>query len=273
MVRPQDRPDPLSSVNPMVSLREKYPGEPGQSGQTGPIFQASKPDPNAQWSWLPPSGRDYGFGALGAVQSGVKAFNDRAEDAQSGVDRLRDFSDERQKIIDDPGKSPAEKAVAAHEQDIAQLAEERNMKLVNDKLGPAKIIPEAARAPLSKDLWDTVQKGVVPAGEELGKLGETYGKPFVKGVPVAGLVLTGIQTGIDIQMNHHSVGRSIAEGVGSTIGAGVFGVGAAVLVGPETAGVASIPAGIAAGAAGSYIGGKAADWLTDRTDDVLGIDH
>jgi len=257
----------------MVQLREKYPPQPGQQGQTGPIFQTSKRDPNAEWSWLPPSGKDYAFGTLGAVQSGVKAFNDRAEDAQSGVDRLHDFSDEQQKIIDDPSKSPTEKAVAAHEQDIAQLAEERNVKLVKDQLGPAQAIPDPVRGPLSKDFWDVVQKRAVPAGEELGKFGETYGKPFVKGVPVAGLVLTGVQTGIDIQVNHHSVGRSIAEGVGSTVGAAVFGVGAAALAAPETVGVASIPAGIAAGAAGSYLGGKAADWLTDRTDDVLGIDH
>ena len=111
------------------------------------------------------------------------------------------------------------------------------------------------------------------AGEELGKFGTNYGKPFVKGISVAGLVLTGVQTEIDIQVNHHSVGRSISEGVGSTVGAGLFGVVAAGLAGPETGFVGSIPAGIAAGAAGLYLGGKAADWLTDRTDDVLGIDH
>jgi hypothetical protein len=202
----------------------------------------------------------------------VKGFSDRAEGAQAGVDRLRDFSDERQNVIDDPSKSPTDKAIAAHEQDIAQLAEEKQVKLVNDKLGPARIIPEPVRNAASKDFWSPIENKVVSSGEELGKFGTNFGKPFVKGIPIAGLALTAGQTYLEIS-DHKSVGRAVAEGVGSTVGAAVAGVGAAALVAPETAGIASIPVGIAAGAAGSYAGGKAADWLTDRTDDVLGIDH
>lgn len=238
--------------------------------------QAVKHDPNAQWD-MGFTRTDAAFGSVAAAQGGLKAANDngleRAEGAQNRLDGFRDFSSDRQQVIEDPSTSPVDKAIAAHEQDIAQVGAAAQQKEVDAQLGRVGAVPGPVRSAASADFWGSVQRRLAPNGEELSTFANKVAKPFVRGIPVAGLVLTAAQTEQAITVDHHSVGRSIAEGVGSTLGGAIFGVGAALLAGPETLGVGSIPAGVAAGAAGSYWGTKAADWLTDRFDDHEGIPH
>jgi hypothetical protein len=94
-------------------------------------------------------------------------------------------------------------------------------------------------------------------------------KPIAEGTPYVGAIVTGVQTGLEVA-GGKSWGRSLAEGAGSLVG-GALGAAAAGAL--ESAGLATIPAAVAGGTGGSYLGGKLADLATDGVDNLFGIEH
>jgi hypothetical protein len=224
------------------------------------------------WDFMKPSKLDGVFGAVGAAQGALSGVQDRASQNEGQAGRFHDFGLDRQAVANDPTNTPDVRRRAAHDAVVAGRREERYAGAAAKQLGPvASVIPENVRSTVTRTPWDTLQDSAKAAGKELGPMAK-IAKPIAEGTPYVGAIVTGVQTGLEVA-GGKSWGRSLAEGAGSLVGGALGAAAAGALATPESAGLATIPAAVAGGTGGSYLGGKLADLATDGVDNLFGIEH
>ncbi|HEY3689631.1 MAG TPA: hypothetical protein VGL46_04935 [Pseudonocardiaceae bacterium] len=148
-----------------------------------------------------------------------------------------------------------------------------NVEKLGQKIAAVGVLAGGKAAAAGQELGQAT-KALAPRLAQAGELAGDAGKTLLKGIPIASYLATGTQATMDLA-GGKAVGRVAAETAGSLIG----GYAGTAIGGAIGSAVIPIPVvGTAVGAAvgnfvGSYAGGKLGDWLTDRADDVAGIEH
>jgi len=242
LIRPQNQADPLNSADPMAPLRAKYPGQPGQQGRVAPVFQTSKPDPNDQWSWLPPSGKDITFGGVGAGLSGIDSLHKDATDPakatkiQSKLDEFNSTAT-RMRGLADGTSDPALKAGYLKSASAAERGARYQKTGLNALTGPAKVARN-----ISDPNW---------TGQQIGKAGQKVTDMGVNTAQKATEIGDKIES---LSPGAARVGQKVANGgINTALGAGQLGEG----LGSFGPGAGRL--GQKVTAAGISVGGKVVD--------------